>query len=293
MHQTLCTLRIILLPVVLVFSLAGSVATASIQTPASPPLEKVSLQLSWKHQFEFAGFYAAAQQGYFAEQGLDVDIREYREGVDLVDEVTSGRADFGIYSDDLIFERMDGRPVVLLANYFKRYPLVFLAQPGLKTLDDLKGGKLMISNKGRKSMVVRAALHRAGLTPGENLELLDHTFDVGPLIRAEVDAMSAFRSNEPFFLDRQNISYEVIELSDTLPGLGDINLYTSETQAALHPERTRAFVEASNRGWRYALDHPEETVDLILQRYKPQASREALLFEAGQVRELMLPDRFP
>ncbi|MBE9580274.1 MAG: transporter substrate-binding domain-containing protein [Proteobacteria bacterium] len=293
MSRYLSTFRYILLSVSLIFFIAGAVATASMQTPASPALEKVSLQLSWKHQFQFAGFYVAFQQGYFAEQGLDVEIREYQEGVDLVDEVTSGRADFGIYSDDLIFERMDGRPVVLLANYFKRYPLVFLAQPGLKTLDDLKDRKLMISSKGRKSMVVRAALHQAGLKPGENLELLPHTFDVGPLIRGEVDAMSAFRSNEPFFLDRQDISYEVIELSDALPGLGDINLYTSETQAALHPERTRAFVEASNRGWRYALDHPNETVDLILQRYKPQASREALLFEAGQVRELMLPEAFP
>lgn len=256
-------------------------------------LEKVSLQLSWKHQFQFAGFYAAVEQGYFAEQGLEVEIREFQEEADPINEVSSGRADFGIYSDDLIFERMEGRPVVLLANYFKRFPLVFLAQPGLKTLEDLKGKRLMITDERRKSMVVRTAFHHAGLIPGENLTLLPPSFDIGSLVRGETDAFSGFYSNEPFFLDRQNIPYELIKLTDALSGLGDINLFTSDTQAAQHPDRTRAFVEASNRGWKYALDHPEETVDLILEEYKPHASREALLFEADETRKLMMLETYP
>ena len=270
-----------------------SLSMASSEQTNPPALEKVSLQLSWKHQFQFAGFYAAVEQGYFAEQGLEVEIREFQEEADPINEVSSGRADFGIYSDDLISERMEGRPVVLLANYFKRFPLVFLAQPGLKTLEDLKGKRLMISGQSTKSMVVRTAFHHAGLIPGENLTLLPSSFDIGSLVRGETDAFSGFYSNEPFFLNRQNIPYEMIELTDSLPGLGDINLFTGETQVAQHPDRTRAFVEASNRGWQYALDHPEETVDLILKQYKPHASREALLFEARETRKLMMPETYP
>ena len=280
----------------LTICLICTVASLSIAAPEQinpPALEKVSLQLSWKHQFQFAGFYAAVEQGYFAEQGLEVEIREFQEEADPINEVSSGRADFGIYSDDLISERMEGRPVVLLANYFKRFPLVFLAQPGLKTLEDLKGKRLMISGQSTKSMVVRTAFHHAGLIPGENLTLLPSSFDIGSLVRGETDAFSGFYSNEPFFLNRQNIPYEMIELTDSLPGLGDINLFTGETQVAQHPDRTRAFVEASNRGWQYALDHPEETVDLILKQYKPNASREALLFEAVETRKLMMPETYP
>ena len=96
--------------------------------------------------------------------------------------------------------------------------------------------------------------------PGENLEIVQPTFEIGSLVRGEV---------EPFFLDQQSIPYEVIELSDTLPDLGGINLFTGEAQARPPGERTRAFVKASNRGWQYALDHPEEIVDLILRSYKP------------------------
>ncbi len=285
-------IRNILLTICLICTVTNPAVAAPTQIN-SPALEKVSLQLFWKHQFQFAGFYAAVKQGYFAEQGLDVDIREYHEKADPVDEVTHGRADFGIYSDELIFDRMEGKPVVLLANYFKRFPVVFLAQPGLKSLNDLKGKRLMINLERARSMVIRAAFHHAGLVPGENIDLVPTSFDVGSLARAEVDAFSSFRSNEPFFLERQNIPYEMIELTEFLPDLGDINLFTSETQAAEYPERTRAFIKASNQGWQYALDHPEETVDFILQHYKPTASREALLFEAEKTREMMLPETYP
>ena len=245
-----------------------------------PPLEKVTLQLTWKHQFQFAGFYAAVEQGFFAEQGLEVEILEFQKGSDPVEEVARGRADFGIYSDELLFKRMAGKPIVLLANYFKRYPMVLLARPGLKTVGDLKGKRLMISSKSAKSMIVSAAFNQAGLVPGENIDLYPSSFDVGSLVRDEVDAITGFRSNESFLLDQRGFSYETIELTDALPGLGDINLFTSEEQVLKHPEQTRAFVEASNRGWRYALDHLEETVDLILKSYNPDANRNALLFEA-------------
>ncbi|MCK4507104.1 MAG: transporter substrate-binding domain-containing protein, partial [Desulfuromonadales bacterium] len=195
--------------------------------------------------------------------------------------------------DEILFKRMAGKPIVLLANYFKRYPMVLLARPGLKTVGDLKGKRLMISSKSSKSMIVSAAFNQAGLVPGENIDLYPSSFDVGSLVRDEVDAITGFRSNESFLLDQRGFSYETIELTDALPGLGDINLFTSEEQVLKHPEQTRAFVEASNRGWRYALDHLEETVDLILKSYNPDANRNALLFEAKKTREMVAPEDYP
>ncbi len=58
---------------------------------ANPPnnLEKVTLQLEWKHQFEFAGFYAAIEQGYYKDIGLEVEVREFKEGINITDEVLS------------------------------------------------------------------------------------------------------------------------------------------------------------------------------------------------------------
>lgn len=78
------------------------------------PLEKVSLQLEWKHQFEFAGFYAAVEKGYYKDIGLEVEIREFHDGIDITQEVLSGNATFGISSSSsaaLILEKLNKKPV--------------------------------------------------------------------------------------------------------------------------------------------------------------------------------------
>ena len=113
---------------------AGGVADV-----AGAPLTPISVQLQWRHQWQFAGFYAALEQGYYREAGLAVELREYAEGIDIIDTVVAGRADFGTYYSTVIAERMRGRPIRLLASYLKRSPLVLLVRPGLYSPADLKG----------------------------------------------------------------------------------------------------------------------------------------------------------
>ncbi|MFO1423708.1 MAG: ABC transporter substrate-binding protein [Candidatus Competibacteraceae bacterium] len=270
-----------------------STQEANVDGASAPSLEKVSLQLVWKHQFEFAGFYAAIEKGFYRNQGLDVELREYEHGVDVLDKVLSGEATYGIANSSVIDWRLGGRSIVLLANYFKKVPLVVLGQPGIRTLDDLRGKRLMIADKDLRSPPFQTALREAGLVPGANLTIVPHTFDTGPFIRGEVEAMTAFLSNEPFDLEQKGVLFQIIELTGYTPGLGDVYLFTSAAEASAHPERTRAFIEASNAGWRYALDHPEEIIDLILDRYSQRKSREALRYEAEKTRQLMLPRSLP
>ncbi|HRD48064.1 MAG: transporter substrate-binding domain-containing protein [Candidatus Competibacter sp.] len=272
---------------------AHSASAASPNGISAPPLEKVSLQLVWKHQFEFAGFYAAIKKGFYRDQGLEVELREYEQGLDILNEVQSGRATYGIANGSVIGWRIGGQPITLLANYFKKAPLVLLGQSGIRTLDDLRGKRLMIASKDLELPLVQAAFREAGLDPGENLTIVPHTFDGGPFIRGEVEAMTAFLSNEPFDLERKGVPFHIIELNGYIPGLGDDYLFTSTAEASAHKERTRAFIEASNAGWRYALDHPEEIIDLILERYSQRKSREALRYEADKTRQLMQPRSLP
>ena len=182
---------------------------------------------------------------------------------------------------------------MLLANYFKKAPLVLLGQPGIRTLDDLKGKRLMAADTDLESPLLQSALRETGLAPRHNLTVIPHTFDTGPFIRGEVDAMTAFLSNQPFDLEQKGVPFQIIDLTGYMPGLGDDYLFTSAAEASAHPERTRAFIEASNAGWRYALDHPDEIVDLILKHYSQRKSREALRYEAEKTRQLMLPKSFP
>jgi len=90
------------------------------------PTQNISLQLQWKHQFEFAGFYAAKEKGFYKDAGLDVDFCEYTSDTNITDEVLSGKKQFGTWDSQLIAERLQGKPIKLVANYFKRSPLVIL-----------------------------------------------------------------------------------------------------------------------------------------------------------------------
>jgi ABC-type nitrate/sulfonate/bicarbonate transport system substrate-binding protein len=74
-------------------------------------LERVSVQLLWKHQFEFAAFYAAEAKGYYRDAGLTVDILEGGPGIDTVSVVASGKADFGVGTSALVVDRFHGKPV--------------------------------------------------------------------------------------------------------------------------------------------------------------------------------------
>ena len=105
--------------------------------------KKVTLQLEWKHQFEFAGFYAAIEKGYYKDLGLEVEIKEFNEGINITQEVLSGNATFGISSSALILEKLNNKPVVLIASYFKQNALALVTKPEIKTPADLKNKKIM------------------------------------------------------------------------------------------------------------------------------------------------------
>jgi len=104
-------------------------------------LEKVSLQLEWKHQFEFAGFYTALEKGYYKDVGLDLQIKEFQDGINISQDVIDGKSTFGISSSALILERLKNKPVILIASYFKQNALALVTKPYIKTPADLKNKK--------------------------------------------------------------------------------------------------------------------------------------------------------
>ena len=248
----------------------------------------VTLQLKWFHQFQFAGYYAAQAQGYYQEAGLDVRFREGAPQVQPVEEVLSGRAQFGITDSSLLLARAEGRPVVALAAVFQHSPAVLAVHfrgPG-QDLQNLAGKKVMLSS----AVVDIAAFLRAnGLTP-DRLTVVPHSFDIQDLVRGRVDAMTAYSTDEIYDLDRAGFPYHLFSArSAGIDFYGDI-LFTDEKEIRAHPDRVKAFRDASMRGWQYAMAHPEEMAALILNRYPGRVSREHLLYEAGQMVPLLQPD---
>lgn len=103
---------------------ACSMNAASIVDGA--PLDRVTLRLEWKHQFQFAGYYAALVQGYCREAGLDVVLREAEPGADPVEAMFAGEAEFGVGTSELLLAQKN--PVIVLAAIFRHPPLVLLAR---------------------------------------------------------------------------------------------------------------------------------------------------------------------
>lgn len=271
----------------LVLALLGAAPWAGAQEQVPEPPQKVRLQLKWLHQFQFAGFYAALEQGYYREAGLDVDILEARSHESAVDVVTRGDAEYGVHGSDLVVERAKGSPVRALAAIFQHSPMVLLARRdrGIDSLHDLAGKRLLL---GPDAAELAAYLKSEGV-PYQAL-VSQQSFDLEALLAGQVDAMPAYSTDEIFLLDQARIPYSLF--SPRAAGIdfyGDV-LFTTDGELRQHPERVKRFVAASLRGWYYALSHREEVARLIHSRYSQRHSLAHLLFEAEQTRRLMTPD---
>ncbi len=270
---------------VLQYLFAGMLAFGLGAAPA--PLNRVTLQLKWHHQFQFAGYYAAQQQGYYRDAGLEVDIREAEPGINVVKEVVSGRAQFGVGTSALLLARYQRQPVVVLAAVFQHSPVILVARAGagILSVQDLPGKRLMIE---KQSDELIAYLLKEGVSEN-TVTRVEHTFNPEDLIQGKVDCMSAYLIDEPYFFDKARFPY--LTFTPRMAGIdfyGD-NLFTSEGELKARPEQVKAFREASMKGWKYAMQHPEELADLIIARYGARRGRGYLLYEAQKMNTLIQP----
>ena len=252
-------------------------------------LDKLKLQLQWKHQFEFAGFYAAKEKGFYKEVGLDVEFIEFEEKTDITHEVLSSKADYGLSYSSIIADYMNGKSIIMVANFFKQSPLVLVTQKNIKTLADLKNKKVMGLSNSIHNITLFGMLDKFHVKSTDIINI-PTTFTIDDFINKKVDAMSAFTTNEIYELDKRGAQYNLFDPVVYGAKYYDVNLFTTLDESINHPSRVQKMKEASIRGWEYALKNKEEVVALILQKYNSQnKTREALLFEAQQIENLILP----
>ena len=267
------------------------IATFSIISHAEEALEKVSLQLDWKYQFEFAGFIMAKEKGFYKDVGLDVELREYEEGIDIVESVLSKQSNYGIYNSSVVISDGKFKPTILMATYYQKSPLVYVTSKDIKQPNDLVGKTIMGTTDELKYSSLALMLDHFFVNK-KNAKFLEHSFNLNDFIEHKVDAISAFRTNQLFELNQQNIEYNVIDPADYGFSMSAVNLFTSYSEALSHPDRSRNFINASNKGWAYALAHTEETIALIYNHYSKQKSLDALTYEAEITKKMMLLDFF-
>ena len=252
-------------------------------------LQTVALQLKWRHQFQFAGYYAAIEKGFYRAAHLEVRLIEGLPETDSVQEVVSGRAEYGVGQAQLLIARAHGNPVVVLAAIFQHSPDVLIARKdsGISSPQDVIGHRIVLGAPG--SVAVRAMLSREGVSL-DKVTVLENAPNRASLLSGRAAAASGYITDLPYVLDQEGIPNTIINpVNYGLDFYGDC-LFTSEKELRNNPERARALREASLKGWEYAMAHPQEVIDLILRKYPSALDRKGLAHEAEVMRSLMLPD---
>ncbi len=257
---------------------------------ADDKLKTVTLQLKWHHQFQFAGYYAAKEKGFYAEEGLNVNIVPGGPGIKVADIVEAGEADFGVLSSEIILERLQGKPLVLLAVIFQHsaHSLMVDAQSNILTPSDLINKPIMLNIP--ESAVFMGMFAKEGISHKSLNIYPKNKTSMDKLINGEISAMGGYIGNEPFQFRQRNMPVRVIRpIEYGVNFIGD-SLFTSEQFLLDDPQQVAAFRRATLRGWGYAMSHMDEIVDLILKKYAPNKTREHLKYEATITQSLILPD---
>jgi NitT/TauT family transport system substrate-binding protein len=239
----------------------------------TPALTPVTLQLSFTHQAEFAGFYAADQLGYYAEEGLAVTFAEGGPEVDFITPVVDGSARFGVAQPaDVILTRAAGKPVRTIAAIYRYNPVVFfaLSETGIKRPQDFVGKK--IRSTVTADQTLRAMMSKVGISP-DQYESVYLPSDVELFVSGEVPVWGGFLN--VFALEVQRAGYKINTIYPDDYGIhfyGDV-LITTDDLIASDPELVQRFTRATLKGWTYAVENPD-TIGAYVQVYQPDADPE-------------------
>lgn len=261
--------------------------------------QRVVLQLRWDNQFQFAGYYEAVWQGYYEQAGLQVEIRPAIEPdktiLSAVEEVAAGRADFGIGAGDILVAIDEGAPLVILASILQQSAVGFYSLKGvpLEFPSDLMDLRVARIKNDLPDVEFQAMLRQEGLNP-ERIDYVQHKPGLETLLNGMADVIPGYRLTAPYLAKASGI-----ELNAIYPFGYGINFYGDSlfcSSDLLESDRklVEKFVQASLKGWEYALKHPEHTARRIATRLERQSPMDnPLAFNLFQAREIQGLTHYP
>ncbi|PKL16076.1 MAG: hypothetical protein CVV49_18070 [Spirochaetae bacterium HGW-Spirochaetae-5] len=271
--------------------------TLHVYSSEAGELKKVSLQLRWDHQFQFAGYYAAKWKGYYADAGLDVEIRSAvtSDGkiLSAVKEVASGNSDFGIGAADILIGIDRGDPLVLLATIFQQSAAEFYCRESTSLSSPVDFLKLKVARNVNDLIDVelQAMLLAEGIDPGRVFPY-EHMAGIEHLIDGRVDVIPGYRLGAPYqFMIRKIKVKSLSPLSYGIDFYGD-SIFTNARLVEVEADTVKKFRDASLKGWIYALEHSDEIAERIaaeLPRNTVIAGvnlKEYNIFQTSRVKEL-------
>lgn len=270
----------------IIFVFLNSPALFAETKPDNKNLKRVTIKLHWQHQFQFAGIYAAKEKGFYRQAGLDVHI--LTGYTHPYDEVENGNVDFGISGTGIVMEYMKGRPFVALGATFQTSPYVWLvkADSGIYSAADFVGRTI---NRQSEADDLTAIFLQQRIDTSKIHFVSTRKNYLNDLISGRIDGITAYISNEPFYMQEQDEPYRVISPHDYGINFYSDILFTTQHYINDNPDVVDAFRNATYRGWTYTAEHTGEIIDLVLEKYNPQQKTPAHVhYEAEQLLKLSL-----
>src|SRR6184192_1688013 len=285
---------------------AVGTAGASPKQHSSTKLTKVTLQLKWVTQAQFAGYYAAKAKGYYKQAGLDVNIKA--GGPQIIPEqvVAGGQAQFGIdWLSSLMTSRDKGIDLVNIAQVFTRSGLTLITwkDTGINSIAKMKG-KTVANWLGGNEYEVFAALVKNGMDPvtQQGVKIFQEPFTMDFFLKRQVDAASAMTYNElAQVLEAKNdktgklyklSDLNVIPMQKVGTGMLEDGIFTTGKwiKDKGHQAIAKKFLAASFKGWIYCRDHWRDCVNTVLKN-GPALPRGHQRWQMNEINALIWPAR--
>lgn len=277
----------------LIFVLITSCAIALPVYAAETPLKNASLMPMWSPQAQFAGYYVALDKGIYARHGIDLKILRAGPGYSPAEALKKGDVDFAIlWLTTALQHRAAGTELVNLAQIVQRSSVMLISKKaaGIKTINDMDGKKVGLW-EGDVSIPPRTLFARHGI----KVRVVRQSQTVNLFLRGGIDVASAMWFNEYHTILNSGVDPEelnTIFLSDQGMNFPEDGVYTMEKTVQKDPALAAAFVDASLEGWRYAFDHPDEALDIVIKymrEAKLPANRMHQKWMLERMRDLMMP----
>jgi len=268
---------------------------APSQNIRDPEPDKVSLRLQWFPLAQFAGFYVAADKGFYRDDRLDVTVNPGGPDFNAITLVANGSDQFGIWTaDQILAARSRGVPITVVAAIYRKDPNVLMVRNG----SGIKGpadfvGKTVTTVFGRATeTVLRGMLARANVDPNR-VRIEPFPFNVQSFVAGKVDVSAAYVYDHPFQARRMGTEVDLIDPADYGMNFYSDCLFVRTDLIEQRPDLVQRFVSATLRGWEYALAHQGEAVDIVMTKTQgiDRESQEYMLRESEALIRHENPDR--
>lgn len=254
-------------------------------------LTEVTIGLSFVPNIQFAPYYIADAKGFYEDEGVKVSLNHHGVGADLFAALVAGQETMMMAGGDEVLQaRGNGVPLVYVAEVFTQYPvgLIVPADSGIMSVADVRGLKVGIPGAyGANYLGLLALLDSAGLTEDDiTVESVGFT-QASALLAGHVDAVMGYMNNEPIQIEKAGMPVRTFPVSDVQPLVSN-GLIALEETLAEDPDTVRAIVAATLRGAQYAIDNPDEAVE-IARDYVPTLTTDENLADARAVLDATLP----